>query len=170
MFDSTRNWINENSAAATVVVVAILMTALAMMLWRGTPRSRSAAEAWFYDATAGQLFTASAAELPPIVSPDGNEAVRAHYYSCGPCTAQGRFLGFYEKLSPETKKALAAKREVMMFFSGPIKGRFYSADAKSWHEDGSDQAERIKATPHTRCPDQTAHSCLPQDEAIQPGS
>lgn len=164
MLDRVRDWINNNSAVATVVIIAVLLAALGSLVWRGVPPRVKASQVWFYDATADKLFTAKSTELAPITSPDGHEAVRAHFYSCGPCTAEARFLGYYEKFSPETKKQIEANLEALIFQPGPVPGRFYSTDAQMWHEDGSKQAEQIKAAPHVKCPDGAANACLPQDE------
>jgi len=50
------------------------------------------------------VFEASARRVLPIQSPDGNEAVQAHFYACGECTEESRFLGYYEKFTAEAKR------------------------------------------------------------------
>jgi hypothetical protein len=162
MLDALRTWLNNNSAVATVLVVAVLLGALASLVLRGrSPRARPT-QVYYFDVTTSRLFTASSADLPPITSPDGHEAVRAHFFACGPCSREKRFLGYYEKYSDETRKALAQRRDALMFNPGPIPGHLYSLDAQAWHEEASPEAQAILNGIYSRCTD--PQPCLPEDE------
>jgi prepilin-type processing-associated H-X9-DG protein len=64
------------------------------------------AQAYFYDTVTTKVFTANADQIAPITSPAGNPAVRVHFYSFGNCEKESRFVGYYEKYTPEAKAKL----------------------------------------------------------------
>ncbi len=111
-----REWLNSNpkvvAGLAAVLVVAALGWLVAQLGGSETPDN--AGRAWYLDMKTGELFRASATRVPPIQSPDGNDAVRAVVFSCGKCDEKKeRFIGYYEKLPKELKKAFKGNPEAV---------------------------------------------------------
>ena len=112
-------------------------------------------KAYYLDTKTEKVFTDDAALFPPIVSPDGNEAVRVHFFSCGNCKDRNnRFIGFYEKYTAEAKKQLesANPEEIMMEMYDM--GVLYSIDGKTWHDPAS-EAYQDGLQRKLSCPDGT---------------
>ena len=87
--------------------MAVLAIGMVLIVTRGGSGLPTGDEpTYFYDVETGELFIASGNQVPPIQSPAGNEAVRANVYTCGACTEEERFVGYYEKYTPEAKKTL----------------------------------------------------------------
>jgi len=99
-----RDWINDNSSIATIGAAALLVVSLGWLTVPTGSRAVDPGNAYYDDTETGEVFEASARRVPPIQSPDGNEAVQAHFYACGECTEESRFLGYYEKFTAEAKR------------------------------------------------------------------
>ena len=107
-----REWMNENSSMATILAVALLVVAIGIVIFQfsGGGAPSGPGQAYFYDTQTQEYFTADGMQVPPIQSPQGNEAVKAHFYTCGACTEDERFVRYYEKYTPEAKQNLEAAR------------------------------------------------------------
>lgn len=143
MVDSFRDWANRNSAVATIAAVAILVVALVMLVSSGGGGPTASGNAYFYDLETGEVFVGDATAIPPIQSPAGNQAVRAHFYTCTECTEEARFLGYYEKYTDEAKKAIeeaqqssgsgeAGSEAEMRAYEASMSGMLYSEDGENW--------------------------------------
>src|SRR5687767_980738 len=106
MFDKARDWMNANSSTVTVLSVVILLGALAFIVTRGGGGGAGGpGEAWYYDTKAKSYFKDVTTKVAPFNNTAGNEAVRAHFFTCGECTEEvgengasnKRFIGYYEK-------------------------------------------------------------------------
>ena len=105
-----REWVNRNSAVATVVVILVLVVALAFIIRSrgGGHGSAPPPPQWFYCLETEQLFVASAGSIPPIESPWGGDAVEAHVYFCGGCGGEPR-IGYLRKYQQDVKQLLDAQ-------------------------------------------------------------
>lgn len=147
MVDSFRDWANRNSAVATIAAVAVLVVALVILVSSGSGGPSASGDAYFYDVETGETFVGDATAIPPIQSPDGNEAVRAHFYTCTECTEEARFLGYYEKYTAEAKKAIEEAQQSssssdpeqsseaeMQAYEASMSGMLYSKDGENWQQ------------------------------------
>lgn len=160
---SLRTIVNENQSVVVVVAIVVIIAALfftfSNFMGGGTAGS---GDAWYYDTVTEKYFKASATEIPPIDSPDGNPAVRAHYYACGDCGSDAdRFVGFYERYEPRVKELLEKAREaegegneqmMMDAYAMESQGLQYSIDAKTWFGMQSPQTDQIFGQ-RLNCPD-----------------
>jgi len=166
---STRDWINQNSAVVTVASVVVLVLSLAIIINQGRGRSTpEPGNAYFYDTVTKEYFTDSATKIPPITSPAGNEAVRAHFFTCGECTEatkdEGgeRFIGYYEKYTPEVKAKLEESPEAFEFYEEAFQGRLYSPDGTRWTQAESPTGFRLIEELQEKCPAKKLRYCPPQ--------
>lgn len=89
---SIREWINKNSAVATIVAVVILVISLGILIMNlgGGRRGPVVKELYYYDLNTGKVFTAPVESLPPVKAPsDPDESkrsgVQAYIMACGEC-------------------------------------------------------------------------------------
>ena len=125
VIDGFREWVNKNAAVASIGAAALCGIALVVMVTQGAGNSRDInieRPAYYYDLTTEKIFTDSMDKIPPITSPDGNEAVRVHLFSCGECTEEERFVGYYEKYTDEARKTLTQPMEASSGDSGDPEG------------------------------------------------
>ena len=81
-----REWVNNNSALATIIAVLVLISALVYMVSSSTgSKSKTPTHRWYYDVDAGKLFTDTVDNIGPFEAPSGGEAVEAIIYGCGDC-------------------------------------------------------------------------------------
>src|SRR5687768_3923032 len=111
MIDKARDWMNQNSAIVTILAVVILLGAVAFMVSRKMNKGGGpVGEAWYYDTVSNEFFTDVTTKVAPFKRENGNEAVRAHFFTCGECTPKTkdeggeRFIGYYEKYTDEVRK------------------------------------------------------------------
>ncbi len=89
--------------------LTLLLVVLAVVLFlvsRKPASGRPEGQLWFYNEITGQLFAASDLSIPPIETLSGpGTGVRAWVFSCGDCSNPNeRFIGYLEKMHPNTKK------------------------------------------------------------------
>jgi hypothetical protein len=138
---------NQNLVAVVAVVVMILALIYIFYSCQGPRRYSGTSEAYYYDVVTEKVFTDEANLIAPIKSPDGNEAVRVHFYSCGSCSKSERFAGYYEKYPPEAK----AKIEELMKSEHGMEMMYeyentplVSLDAKTWVQQSSQEGAGIQ--------------------------
>ena len=132
-----RDWIQNNNVAVTIASIVVIVTLLA---WRLLPSKQEyhnsdslSDRSWYYDVNTGQYFQDRLDRVPPFESPEGNEAVRVIFFSCGACNEAERFPGFYLKHADETKQQADADPAVTASLGGEVgPGRLYSFDGKTW--------------------------------------
>lgn len=172
--DSARDWINRNSAIVTVASVALLVISLAVIISQNSrPGPPPPGEAYFYDTVTKTYFTDKATLIPPITSEAGNEAIRAHFFTCGECTdaleADGgqRFLGYYEKYAPDVKAKIENNPESMHFYEEVFQGRYYCppgvdpTDNLNWVAAETPEGFAIAQALQKRCPARKLRYCPP---------
>jgi len=116
-------------------------------------------QAWYYVPNADHYFLDSVHKLPPIKDDQGRQAVRAYYFSCGPCSEESKFVGYYERFPDEIKKQieeeglsedLLAKNEV-------------SLDGKTWGVRSEPEGRKILQSARLKCDEnQKLYGCEPQ--------
>jgi|GEM_PF-6436878 len=117
------------------------------------PRIR---DVYFYDVGTGELLLASSHEIPPVTSPNGNEAVRAYVSACGDCSLSSkRFIAWLEKYSPAAKKALAGPASEDASYEDTFKvmeeGHLISVDGKTWAKANSQKGIEIMESMEDKC-------------------
>lgn len=166
--DSARDWVNRNSAIVTVASVALLVVSLAVIISsNSTPTAPPPGEAYFYDVQSKEYFTDKATKIPPIKSSAGNEAIRAHFFTCGECTDEAKFLGYYEKYAPEVKAKIENNPESMHFYEEVFQGRYYCppdadpTDNLSWVAAETPEGFAIAQELQKKCPARKLRYCPP---------
>jgi len=102
-----REFLNNNSMIATLVAVLILVISLIIVFRQvsGPRRSPGDYKAYYYVLETGERITAPLAQIPPIMTEDGNEAVRAMVFDCGKCENESDFfIGYLLRYTPEGKQ------------------------------------------------------------------
>lgn len=99
-----------------MVVGAVAVLVLSGLWLRQTvsaPAESAAREAYFYDLTSGTVFTALAAQMPPIDAPGGaGQGVRAYAYGCGGCSDAQRKVVYLETFT----------KDAIQFLNDPVAG------------------------------------------------
>jgi hypothetical protein len=168
MIDKARDWMNNNSSIVTVASVVILIGALAFIVSRKTGRGGGAVgDAWYYDTVTGEFFTDKTTKIAPFNRSNGNEAVRAHFFTCGECTAKTkdeggeRFVGYFEKYTPEVRAKLEEHSQSFMIYEMAFQGRLYSKDGKKWVAADKPEGITITSDLQKQCPPKKLRYCPP---------
>ncbi|MBI1373543.1 MAG: hypothetical protein GC159_12510 [Phycisphaera sp.] len=170
--DDLRNWVNQNSAAVTVGAVVLLVISLAIIINQGrSPTPPPPGEAYYYDLVSKEYFTDEATKIAPIINPaTGNEAVRAHFFTCGECSESERFVGYLEKYTPEAKQQLETNPESFEFYEEAFLGRLYApapsetadpAVAETWVDAETPPGFKIVEDLQGKCPPRKLKYCAP---------
>lgn len=152
------------TGAAVMIAVIGLSLAVALSPQSTPPHTATPprpGQAFYYDTITGIYFVDSATLIAPVVSPAGNVAVRAHFFSCGACEESDRFLGYYEKYLPEVKKRIEQNPEAYEFFEEAFQGRLYSADGVHWVGAESPEGFKVIESLQQRCPAKRLRYCPP---------
>lgn len=165
-----REWMNENSAIVTVGAVVLLVVALTIVVMQGIGGGPATPDqAWFMDTETGEYFAADIEQIPPIQSPEGNPAVKVHFFSCGACNEEERFVGYYEKYTEEAKQAMQQARnaeneeQMPMMMEQMMMGQLYSPDGENWFPAMSGPGTQLQAQLSERCQgeDEQLRVCIP---------
>ena len=110
---NVREWLNQNSALATVVAVIILILALGAIVWQNKPRNMKVPKyQWYYDTGTGKLFPEAFGQLAPIKAPSGEEGVTAFAFWCDGCENEPEVL-YLTRYTEESKAMMLEQREQM---------------------------------------------------------
>jgi hypothetical protein len=175
--DQARDWVNRNSAVVTVASVAVLVVSLAVIIKQNsTPGPPPPGDAYFYDVVTKTYFTDKATKIAPIQSDKGNEAIRAHFFTCNECTdaldTEGgqRFLGYYEKYALDVKEKIESNPQSMHFYEEVFRGRYYcppDADPtlnESWVAAETPEGFEIAQKLQSRCEARKLRYCPPNSK------
>jgi hypothetical protein len=119
--------------------------------------------AWYYDVQAKEYFIDDTKRIAPFTRPNGHEAVRAHFFTCGDCEEGQRFIGYYEKYTPQVKAKLEQSSEPGQLYEMAFQGRLYSRDGQTWVPADRPEGIRITAELQQRCPPKKLRYCPPKD-------
>ncbi|MEM6458115.1 MAG: hypothetical protein AAF710_01855 [Planctomycetota bacterium] len=176
---SLREYLNNNSAVATILAVVLLVVALGAIVWQnsGGPGGRSL-DAFYLDLNTGELFVDRGAQLTPFDRGTGERtyadggrgsAVRAVVLTCGdPADVRagmtvaelesvGAFVAYVQRLSPRARDAQQRQadgetltdQEQMMLMDG---GFLISDPAgETWIPEMSEAAQNLIASAYREC-------------------
>jgi hypothetical protein len=126
-------------------------------------------EAWYYDTKTKEYFKDVTTKVAPFNNDKGNESVRAHFFTCGDCTdevgengaSNKRFIGYYEKYTPEVKAKIEEKSDSFMIYEMAFQGRLYSKDGKKWVAADKPEGIAITSDLQKQCPPKKLRYCPP---------
>ncbi len=127
-----------------------------------SPAAAAPGNAWFYDVVSKDYFTDKTTRVAPFIRDNGHTAVRAHFFTCGDCTEQERFLGYYEKYTDEVKAKLEQKSKNFALYEMAFQGRLYSTDGEHWFPAEKPEGTQITADLQKKCPPKKLRYCPPQ--------
>ncbi|MAE68166.1 MAG: hypothetical protein CMJ18_28280 [Phycisphaeraceae bacterium] len=98
-----REWLNDNSAVATILAVLVLIAALTYLIRSNTSggKGNRPKAQYFFDEASGELVEAPITEL----APDDGGRVKAIVYSCSDCGADPQ-VAWLEKYTKAARKKL----------------------------------------------------------------
>jgi prepilin-type processing-associated H-X9-DG protein len=128
----------------------------------GRQAPASPGEAWYYDTVTSEYFTDLTTKVAPYKNARGNESVRAHFFTCGDCTEEQRFIGYYEKYTDEVKARIEEKQDSFMIYEMAFQGRLYSRDGKKWVPADKPEGIAITSELQRKCPPKKLRYCPPQ--------
>jgi len=161
------------AAAALVVGVGLITWSLT----RPNPlrQGRAPKEHFFYDVNDGELFAASAGEIPPIEAPSGGEGVRAYVYACGRCTEARLQIGYLERFEPQAARAMELRDDPrldegeLLRLQQMIRGGTRVASppepgsSPEWISFEDAKAQHLTQAYREMCDDGLARLCAPRD-------
>jgi hypothetical protein len=143
-------------------VVALVLGVIAARAIIGFVREgpRGTERLFYCDTVSQRVFVDRASRVPPFTSPDGHEAVRVHFFTCGECNESDRFVGFYEKFSASVRERLAAASDPFEAMQAAgNQGLLQSLDGQTWFPAGGPESATLLE--RLRCPDgSTAEPCV----------
>lgn len=185
MANQIRGWVNNNSALVTAIAfVALIVAAVVIFRTNRGPRGLQDVGMWYVDLNTNTLFAAEGTEIPPIDAPSGElledgeaAGVVAHVFCCSedpeekvcPNCADleaktseqleemDLFVGYYEKLVPETKDFLeeqAKKHGRQPYYGNLPGGRLVRLpDDEEWYDAMTPFGMEIEQSGSRRCGD-----------------
>ncbi len=185
---NVRRWLNRYSTVMTIVAIAMMLTALAIIFTTMKPaESPSDVPVYFYDLNTGKTFVARSDRVPPIEAPSDFEfggdlsGVRAHVYSCGRCTDDSeRFVGWLETYTLEAKfqiqstrqrkeseedepPVVVAEDDYEMIEQGHL---IRSVDSEEWVTIDSEEGIAVMEAVDERCGLQAMEMCYPDESEL----
>jgi hypothetical protein len=130
----------------------------------GTGNSVFAGSKYFLDLSSGELVTSDSMKSPIQVG--GQEAVRAHVFSCTSCEdVNSRFIGYLRSFTPDANAAMDIpdeQREPFVIQSGTlVSGYSDEADWQpAWVQAETGPGMMIQETARAKCGDQFVE-CMP---------
>jgi hypothetical protein len=106
--------IRETISQNPMIGIGIVVIAVGIVAWTMMPSSpkpgNNVSQTYFYNLESGEIVMMPTGTLPPATTESGQQAVQAHVYSCGDCTADQWFF-YLETLTEEAKAALESVGE-----------------------------------------------------------
>jgi hypothetical protein len=102
----------DRRATIKMSAAFVMLGAAAFILFNSWRASKAGPQAFFYDLSKGQLFTADANLIPPIRGIDGSEedGVKAVVIAPSPNDRKNRKIAYLERFSPELKRDMEEAR------------------------------------------------------------
>jgi (2Fe-2S) ferredoxin len=156
---------DQNQAVVSVMAILLVIFAGLFVYWTvfdsGTPTGPD--QVWYLDTVTGEHFVGPVGEIPPFVNDDGNVSVRVRRFTCGECTEEEMFDGWYERVDPRLRDRVAQEASkggpADPLLSVQMTAMQYSADGERWFPGGSPPAIQIMEE-RRRCEDGTrARGC-----------
>jgi hypothetical protein len=137
-------------AKMNLMAALVMLAAAAGIFWNSWRSGKVGPQAFFYDLSKREIFTADAALIPPIRGIDGPEedGVKAVVIAASAADKKNRTIAYLERYSPELKRDMEearAKQTAPMISRGAAQGlRFVRRAADSnWYPMISAEGERI---------------------------
>ncbi len=187
---SLREYLNNNSAVATIVAVVLLIVALGIIYWTTGSRNAGPIATYYYDMTTQKLVAAEA-QIPPFdtgssqYTYSGNETgpagVQAQVYSCtDSCDdiepgmtieqveAAGGHVAYFSRYSMEGKRLMEEANtggaiDPAIYDNPEMNQQLYATPGSDqWISEMSDAGQQVLANFGSKCgPGETATPCLP---------
>lgn len=185
---NVREFINNNSAVATIMAVVLFAVALAIIVWQNKGPSAGQYESFYYDLNTQEIFVDDATLSTPFDRGGGTfeyfdgvkgSAVRAMIFTCNDpadikkgmtlaeIEAAGGFIAYLERLSPETI-AMQSKLDAGQDLTeqdrviGMAGGLISTIDGQVWFNQESEQGMQLVNASFSRCSaGQTPKICRP---------
>lgn len=159
-----RTWLKSDWYAVLVTLVAVAITSTIMFLvpYCSRPAAGELGLAYWYVPETREVFLAPDWLVPPIEH-QGEIAVRVHFFGCGGCSEDLRFVGYYEKYSEASKARLgtlrpqpspapdATRPDVFIPYDVFVPDRFISIDAELWVLADSPAGQEIQEALAQKC-------------------
>lgn len=100
-----REKLNDNPAYTTGGTIAIIVIALAFIIWQLLPNRPSIPTKSYYTTDNGTTYFSDSIKKIPPYEHDGKQAVRCYVFQC---SKGGKFVGYLEEYTPAAKKELEA--------------------------------------------------------------
>lgn len=114
-----REKLNDNPAVTTGVTGAIVVIAVAFIIWQLIPSRPRIPTKDYYTVDDGATYFADDIKKIPPFEHDGKEAVRVRVFRCA---KGGPFVGYLEKYTPAAQKQLEAMQNQAANPNGPVPG------------------------------------------------
>lgn len=184
---SVREFLNNNSAVATIVAVVLLVLALGIIVWQNKPASARDYRSFYYDLNTKEIFVDDGTKTTPFDRGSGTfefhdgpqgSAVRAYIFTCGDpddikegmslaeIEAAGGYIAYLERMTPEMRQMqekIAAGEELTNMDYGMTEGFSLIApiDGSIWYSEQSEQAMNMMTDAMQRCGGDRAQIVLP---------
>lgn len=174
---NVREFLNNNSAVATIVAVVLLVIALGIIVWQNKGPSAGQYESFYYDLNTQEIFVDDATLSAPFDRGTGTyeyfdgakgSAVRAIIFTCNDpadikagmtlaeIEAAGGFIAYLERLSPQMIEMQAkldagqelAEQDYMLDMGG---GLISTIDGQVWLSQESEQGMQLVSASFSRC-------------------
>lgn len=172
-----REFLNNNSAVATIMAVVLLVIALGVIVWQSKGPSAGQFDSFYYDLNTQEIFVDDATLSVPFDRGTGTfeyfdgakgSAVRAMIFTCNDpaeikagmtlaeIEAAGGFVAYLERLSPQMIEMQAkmqagqepAELDLAMDYSG---GLISTIEGKAWFGQESEQGMQLMTAAFSRC-------------------
>lgn len=182
-----REYLNNNSAVATIVAVMLLVVALGFIVWQNKGRSTGDYQSFYYDLNTKEVFTDVGTKSTPFDTGNGTfefhdgpqgSAVRVYIFTCGDpedieagmtlaeIEAAGGFIGYLERMTPEMR-ALQQKLDSGQELTDADYGMtdsfslVSSVDGAVWYPEQAEQAMQLMTQAMQKCSGDQARIVLP---------
>lgn len=184
---SVREFLNNNSAVATIVAVVLLVLALGIIVWQNKGPTTRDYRSFYYDLNTKEIFVDDGTKTTPFDNGNGTfefhdgpqgSAVRAYVFTCGDpeainegmtlaeIEAAGGYIAYLERMTPEMREMqekLASGQEITDMDYGMTEGFSLIApiDGAIWFSEQSEQAMNMMTDAMSRCGADRAQIVLP---------
>ena len=165
-----RQWVNENSAVVTVITLLVLVVVVFFIVKSqfGSGRLDSGDVAvYYYDTVTKERFGGALDRVPPFVNDAGNECVRVAVFSCGECTEDEMFVGYYEKFTDDMKRNLEQQikekgPEILLLPPHMLEmGQLRSLDGETWYPAMDPEVRSVMMNIREKCGGAEPKGCTP---------
>ncbi len=148
--------IRETISQNPMIGIGIVVVVAVIVVWTQLPGAKepgtNVSQTYFYNLESGEIVMMPTGTRPPATTESGQQAVKAHVYSCGECTADQWFY-YLESLTDDAKAALEnvgedddPTRALQADAMGRMVAEAPASGEPQWVLAGSVQGQNIAAT------------------------